>query len=256
MRILSFFLFFGIIYAHKDEAYTNQELTELVNDLSNKLDTFMNIQNTFGKIDDLQVKFDELKSNLTSQESRIQANEADILQNKDIIDNEIDELKTNFNDLVRFTVIATPVYAVIEIKGNEIITFTEPETQCRVSSCDFPSVQNNILNGMNSSTGIFTVPISATYSFFFSGPISCTGNDPILLRVHQTDGSETKTTDLYYGNCDSSNGYYQVHYEWTMTLNQGDQIYLILPNNKLSYVFEFHGQLAGHVFEYVFDQYW
>ena len=95
MRILSFFLFFDIIYAHKDEAYTNQELTELVNDLSDKLATVMNIQNKNGKIDDLQVKFDELKSNLTSQESRIQANEADILQNKDIIENEIDELKTN-----------------------------------------------------------------------------------------------------------------------------------------------------------------
>ena len=106
---------------------------------------------------------------------------------------------------------------------------------------------------MDSLTGVFTVPISATYTFYFAGYIMCSGNDPILLRVHQVDGPETKTIDLYYGNCDTSQGFYTVNYEWTMTLKQGNQVYLKLPQNRLYYTFEFQGHLTGFAFDYVFD---
>ena len=91
MRFLNLFLFFGIIYANKDKDYTNQELTKLVNDLSNKLDQLMKDQNVIGNVDDLQSEIDELKTNLMNQESRIQANEADILENE----GDIDTLKVN-----------------------------------------------------------------------------------------------------------------------------------------------------------------
>ena len=91
MKFLFLFLFFGIIYANKDKDYTNQELTKLVNDLSNKLDQLMKDQNDIGNVDDLQSEIDELKTNLMNQESKIQANEVDILENK----GDIDTLKVN-----------------------------------------------------------------------------------------------------------------------------------------------------------------
>ena len=99
--------------------------------------------------------------------------------------------------------------------------------------CEVPAAQNNILNGMDSSTGIFTVPVSATYSFYFTGTVMYNGNDQVLLRVHQVDGLETKTIDLYDGNFGGWNVYYPVNYEWTMTLNQGNEIYLKLAQNNL-----------------------
>ena len=109
---------------------------------------------------------------------------------------------------------------------------------------------DNILNGMDSLTGIFTVPASANYSFHFAGIVKCNGDDDqILLRVHQDDGPDTitKTIDLYDGNCGSWKSYYRVHYEWTMTLSQGNQIYLKFPQNEL-YESEFQGQLTGFAF--------
>ena len=111
--------------------------------------------------------------------------------------------------------------------------------------CEVPAALNNILNGMDSSTGIFTVPVSATYSFYFTGTVMCSGNDQVLLRVHQVDGHETKTIDLYDGNCGIWIGYNSgLYYEWTMTLNQGNQVYLKLPQNDL-HASEFQGQLTG-----------
>ena len=117
---------------------------------------------------------------------------------------------------------------------------------------------------MDPLTGVFTVPFPATYSFYFAGAVSCDGQigqlaKGVELRVHQIDGIETKTNSIFYGWCDTSNGldwngYYPVRYEWTMTLNQGDQIYLKLPQNRLMYMYEFHDQLAGTDFNHVFDQ--
>ena len=95
MKFLFLFLFFGIIYANKDKSYTNQELTKLVNDLSNKLDQLMKDQKVTGNVDDLQSEIDEMKSNLTSQESRIQANEAKIETNHDSIAANAEDIQTN-----------------------------------------------------------------------------------------------------------------------------------------------------------------
>ena len=123
---------------------------------------------------------------------------------------------------------------------------------CDGEICEVPAALNNILNGMDSSTGIFTVPVSATYSFYFTGTVMCSGNDQVLLRVHQVDGHETKTIDLYDGNCGIWIGYNSgLYYEWTMTLNQGNQVYLKLPQNDL-HASEFQGQLTGFAFDYVF----
>ena len=65
MRILSLFLFFGIIYANEDKVYTNQQLTELV---------------------------DQLMANQKKMDGKIDANEADISGNKA-------NIITNSNDL-------------------------------------------------------------------------------------------------------------------------------------------------------------
>ena len=65
MRILSLFLFFGIIYANEDKFYTNQQLTELV---------------------------DQLMANQKKMDGKIDANEADISGNKA-------NIITNSNDL-------------------------------------------------------------------------------------------------------------------------------------------------------------
>ena len=55
MRILYLFLFFGIIYGNEDKVYTNQQLTELV---------------------------DQLMANQKKMDGKIVANEADISGNK------------------------------------------------------------------------------------------------------------------------------------------------------------------------------
>ena len=65
MRILSLCLFFGIIYANEDKFYTNQQLTELV---------------------------DQLMANQKKMDGKIDANEADISGNKA-------NIITNSNDL-------------------------------------------------------------------------------------------------------------------------------------------------------------
>ena len=99
MQLLFVFLFFGITYAQEDEAY--QELTNLVNQLSAKLDQYISyhkmtlaimydqeirIQDSVGNIDGFQIEIDELRNSLTNQESRIQTNEQDILDSKDNVD--------------------------------------------------------------------------------------------------------------------------------------------------------------------------
>ena len=85
---------------------------------------------------------------------------------------------SNINDLVRFTVLAQRIV----IQRNDIVTFNDPSEMidfendyneglskwCDGVICEVPAALNNILNGMDSSTGIFTVPVSATYSFYFT----------------------------------------------------------------------------------------
>ena len=66
MRILSLFLFFGIIYANEDKVYTNQQLTELV---------------------------DQLMANQKKMDGKIVANEADISGNKASISGDWDTLQ-------------------------------------------------------------------------------------------------------------------------------------------------------------------
>ena len=241
---------------------TSQESRIQVNEES-ILESMTNIVS----IDDLRLEIGEFQSSLTSQESRIQTNEADILENKESIGNVEDFQNdiasvSSFNDLVKFTAIVSMSHASKSIGANEIITFLEAD-KCR-TTCEIPAVQNNILSSMDPLTGVFKVPFPATYSFYFAGAVSCDGQigqlaKGVELRVHQIDGIETKTNSIFYGWCDTSNGldwngYYPVRYEWTMTLNQGDQIYLKLPQNRLMYMYEFHGQLAGNDFEHVFDQ--
>ena len=119
MQLLFVFLFFGITYAQEDEAY--QELTNLVNQLSAKLDQYISyhkmtlaimydqeirIQDSVGNIDGFQIEIDELRNSLTNQESRIQTNEQDILESKDsltnhetriqnIVENSLDTMENN-----------------------------------------------------------------------------------------------------------------------------------------------------------------
>ena len=66
MKILSLFLFFGIIYANEDKVYTNQQLTELV---------------------------DQLMANQKKMDGKIVANVADISGNKASIIANLDDLQ-------------------------------------------------------------------------------------------------------------------------------------------------------------------
>merc|ERR1711953_650388 len=166
MRTLVLFLFFGIIYANKDRVHSNKILTNLVNKLRG--DQY----DMFHEIEALKVEIDELKTDRTNQQSRIHANEADISGNKaNIFANSVDlqALTAAFNNLVVFN---TVMYASGPPMNPDVtITFQETET--------------NIGNGMDSSTGIFTAPVSGTYFFSFSGYILPTSphQRSILLRV-------------------------------------------------------------------------
>ena len=145
-------------------------------------------------------------------------------------------MKSTFNNLVIFTAVKSEFGSyIIE---DQTITFDETET--------------NIGNGMNPSTGIFTAPVSGTYSFSFSGYI---GQDVwhdanALLRVYRSD--ESDTIDLYdmIGTVGDMFQILQVSYTWTMSLDQSDEIYLKFPNNKLYVPYSnaklarFYGQLV------------
>ena len=139
-------------------------------------------------------------------------------------------LNSTFNNLVIFT-------AVFEGRNDSLsgtddkITFDETET--------------NIGNGMDSSTGIFTAPVSGTYSFSFSvlmsGWILANKSVKIILRVYRNDESEVELnndTDSYIETCYISvwdgtttcDGWTisegtVTNYAWTMSLDQGDKIY-------------------------------
>ena len=144
-------------------------------------------------------------------------------------------MKSTFDNLVNFTAVKSEFGS--SINANEAITFDETEI--------------NIGNGMNPSTGIFTAPVSGTYSFSFSGYI---GQDVhsdanALLRVHRSN--ESDTIDLYdmIGTVDEF-FILPVSYTWTMSLDQSDEIYLKFPNNKLYVPYSnaklarFYGQLV------------
>ena len=136
-------------------------------------------------------------------------------------------LNSTFNNLVIFT-------AVFEGRNDRLenITFDETET--------------NIGNGMDSSTGIFTVPaISGTFSFSFSG-FHVPGVLPNhVLKVYLTDGeSESMQTIDVYSQIDFSQSDWLFSYTWTMSLDRADEIYLKLPNNPLSGSARFYAQLV------------
>ena len=124
------------------------------------------------------------------------------------------------------------------VDADETITFDETET--------------NIGNGMDSSTGIFTAPVSGTYSFSFSGVLTPHPMEQqnILLRV-VCQNNESKTIDLnfelkqwnYDVTDDTDAGEFYVSYTWIMSLDQSDEIFLKLPNDYLM-AGEFHGQFV------------
>ena len=143
-------------------------------------------------------------------------------------------MNSTFNNLVIFTALKSANFdANYIINANETITFDETET--------------NIGNGMDPSTGIFTVLVSGTYSFSFSGSyiLPDAGSQNVLLRVYQTDVSETiQTIDLYgYGAVEDL--HLSVSYTWTMSLDQSDEMYLKLPNNSFMGSDRFYGQLLN-----------
>ena len=121
------------------------------------------------------------------------------------------------------------------------------------STVTFDKTETNIGNGMNPSKGIFTVPVSGTYSFSFTGNIWLAAQyvteEKALLRVHRSD--ESDTIDLYDQVAISGRtNVIPASYTWTMSLDQGDEIYLEFPNNELaalptmSSVARFYGQLV------------
>ena len=118
------------------------------------------------------------------------------------------------------------------------------------SLISFDETETNIGNGMDPSTGIFTVPISGTYSFSLSGlldPVMIqTSDQNPLWRVYQTDESEAElsTLDFFNQNDSMMTGQEPFNYTWEMSLDQGDEIYLKCPTYIILFEARFSGQLV------------
>ena len=124
--------------------------------------------------------------------------------------------------------------SVITLNANETISFDETET--------------NVGNGMDTTTGIFTVPKSGIYSFSFSGYVRQSEYDDqeALWRVYQTDESETElsTLDLFHQSVPDQNYRSIFDYTWVMSLEQGNTIYLKSPTKLYLHQARFEGQLV------------
>ena len=95
----------------------------------------------------------------------------------------------------------------------------------------FSQLHANIGSGLDKDTGLFNVPISGLYRFYFS---AMTATDHHFTYVYVVK-NDVKTIFIHHNdrNDDGKNPNELLSYIWTMELNKGDTIKLKVENNAL-----------------------
>ena len=111
-----------------------------------------------------------------------------------------------------------------------------PPYHVTCNDCDltYDKLEINLGNGFNIRNGIFTVPISGTYRFNFSGQ---SGQDPGLMigEIGVTSNSyiyvkKNGETNFYIWTSNSDDPGVNMSYTWVMNLTKNDRVNLYTYN--------------------------
>ena len=93
----------------------------------------------------------------------------------------------------------------------------------------YNDVSINIGEGMNGSTGTFTVPVSGLYAFSFSA-LTAEADPSTDIEVYQNDEDQFRIVDH---NKNEQKNMSNIGYSWYMRLEQNDKVYLKVISNVL-----------------------
>ena len=181
------------------------------------------LENEKAKIVGLETDFAEIKSLLENQV----ANSAQVSTKIEAIESEVKVHTETFADL------KPTLDSQLQSGSATKVLFAAQRTSGEVTKGNFITYSNlhtNLGAGFDKDSGLFTVPTSGIYRFYFSA-MTDIDDHYAYIRVYKNDAIDFY---IHYNNRDSNAFPHELlSYIWTMQLTQGDRIRLKVDNTDL-----------------------